>query len=232
MYTGINKELFILINTFASHTWSPFWANLTFLGDTMVSMVIMVLFIRKRADLVWAGLIAALIGTLIVHLIKVYLNIPRPPAVIDKNAINIIGPALFSHSFPSGHTVTIFTLAGILMYYFRGWIIRLGLIMIAILTGISRIAVGVHWPYDVIAGAAIGSLCAVTGIFIVTKLGWNSFKPLQVAIGFILIILNLYFLFFYDCKYEQAVYLQYAISITVLVAGTREVCLLLGQSRD
>jgi membrane-associated phospholipid phosphatase len=232
LITGINKELFILINTFAGNTWSFAWENLTLLGDTMVAIVILVLFIRKRADLVWAGIISAIIGTLIVNLLKVYLNVPRPPSLIDKNVINIFGPTLFARSFPSGHTVTIFSMAGILMFYFRSWFIRLGLILLALSTGISRIAVGAHWPSDVAAGGAIGCLCAVTGIFIVTKLGWKGFKPLQITIGFTLIILNLYFLFFYDCKYEQAIYLQYALSSAILVAGIREVYLLLGERMD
>jgi membrane-associated phospholipid phosphatase len=229
LITGINTDLFILINTFAENTWSFAWENLTLLGDTMVAMIILVLFIRKRADLVWAGIISAIIGTLIVNLLKVSLNVPRPPSLIDKNVINIIGPTLFSRAFPSGHTVTIFTLTGILMFYFRRWFVRLGLVILASLTGISRIVVGAHWPADVAAGGAIGCLCAVTGIFIVTKLGCKSFKPLQITIGSVLIILNLYFLFFYDCKYEQAIYLQYALSSAILAAGIREVYLLLGE---
>ena len=224
--TGINKDLFISINSFAAHTYPFIWANLTFMGDTLAASAIMILFIRKRPDLVWSGLIAAILGTLIVNILKQYFNAPRPPAIIDKNIINIIGPVLIGRSFPSGHTVTIFTLAGILMFFFRSFFIRIVLILIALLTGISRIAVGVHWPADVLAGAAIGCLCAMIGVYSVTRLRWNRIKPLQIVIGFALILSNFYLLVFYDCKYEQAIYFQYLFAFVTLVAGIREFYLL------
>jgi uncharacterized membrane protein HdeD (DUF308 family) len=113
------------------------------------------------------------------------------------------------------------------MFYFRSFLSRLSIVLLAFLVGISRIAVGVHWPADVLAGAALGTVCAVTGVFIVTKLGWNRNKSVQLIIGFLLILLDLYLLIFYESKYEQAIYLQYFFAFTVLVAGIREYYLLL-----
>jgi membrane-associated phospholipid phosphatase len=223
----MNKALFLGINSLGSNINPFIWANLTFLGDTMTACAIMLLFIRKRPDLIWSGIIATLIATLIVNIIKSYFDIPRPPATIDRNLIFIVGPSLYRHSFPSGHTVTIFALTGILMFYFRSLLSRLGMILLAFLVGISRIAVGVHWPADVLAGAALGIVCATTGVFIVTKLGWNMNKTVQLITGFLLILLDLDLMIFYDSKYEQAIYLQSFIAFTVLVAGIREYYLLL-----
>ncbi|MGD0755093.1 MAG: phosphatase PAP2 family protein, partial [Bacteroidales bacterium] len=227
LLTGMNKALFLGINSLGSNINPFIWANLTFLGDTMTACAIMLLFIRKRPDLIWSGIIATLIATLIVNIIKSYFDIPRPPATIDRNLIFIVGPSLYRHSFPSGHTVTIFALTGILMFYFRSLLSRLGMILLAFLVGISRIAVGVHWPADVLAGAALGIVCATTGVFIVTKLGWNMNKTVQLITGFLLILLDLDLMIFYDSKYEQAIYLQSFIAFTVLVAGIREYYLLL-----
>jgi membrane-associated phospholipid phosphatase len=227
LLTGLNKALFLGINSLGAYIYPFIWANLTFLGDTMTACAIMLLFIRKRPDLIWSGIFATLIATLIVNIIKSYFDIPRPPATIDKNLIFIIGPSLYRHSFPSGHTVTIFALAGILMFYFRNWLSRLSIVLLAFLVGISRIAVGVHWPADVIAGAALGTVCAMAGVFIVTKLGWNRNKSVQLIFGFLLILLDLYLLIFYESKYEQAIYLQSFFAFTVLVAGVREYYLLM-----
>jgi membrane-associated phospholipid phosphatase len=224
--TGINKTLFIAVNTFGQNFYSFFWANLTFLGDTLAACALMVLFIRKRPDLIWSGLLATLMATLIVNVIKSYFDIPRPPVVIDKNLISIIGPSLSRHSFPSGHTVTIFALAGILVFYFRTFLSRTCVMLLALMVGISRIAVGVHWPEDVLAGATIGILCATTGMYLVEKVRWNKNKLVQLIVGFLLILSIIYLLIFYDCRYEQARYLQFLFALTLLCIGIREYYLL------
>lgn len=230
--TGVNEVLFVKINSSAALLSSFIWANLTFLGDTMAACAIMLLFIRKRPDLVWSGIMATILASLIVNLVKSYYDIPRPAAIIDKDSINIIGPALYQRAFPSGHTVTIFTLTGILMFYFRSAVARLSMVFLAFLVGMSRIAVGAHWPADVLAGAALGLMCAVTGVYLVTKFGWNSYKPLQLAIGFILIVSVFYLLLFYDSRYEQANDLKYLLSVAVLIAGIREYILLLKRAPE
>jgi membrane-associated phospholipid phosphatase len=227
LLTGVNRTLFVDINSSASHLNPFIWANLTLLGDTLTACVIMILFIRKRPDLIWSGILAAFLGTIIVNILKFYFDIPRPPATIDKNLIFIIGPSLKRHSFPSGHTVTIFTLAGVLMFYFKYLLSKAGLVILALLVGISRIAVGVHWPVDVLAGAALGMVCATLGVFIITKLRWNRNRRAQLITGILLILSDLYLLVFYNCRYEQAVYLQSLIAIIVLIAGIREYYFLL-----
>jgi membrane-associated phospholipid phosphatase len=224
---GNNRALFININSYTAHSNPFIWANLTFLGDTLPACGIMLLFIRKRPDLVWSGILATLIATVIVNILKLYLNIPRPAAIIDRNLINIIGPALYRHSFPSGHTVTIFTLEAILIFYFRNFYMRLGIVLLALLTGISRIVVGAHWPIDILAGASLGIICGTMGVYIITRFGWNRSKSVQLIIGFILILSNFYLLLFYNCGYEQAIYLQSFMAIAVLVAGIREYYVLL-----
>lgn len=227
LLTGTNQFFFSDINSFAAHT-NPFvWSNLTFLGDTMVAGAIILLFIRKRPDLVWSGIAATIAGALIVNLFKYFLDSPRPAAVISGEVINIIGPALYKHSFPSGHTVTIFALAGILLFCIRSFYLKLGVIILAFAVGISRVAVGAHWPADVLAGASIGILSAMTGIYLSMKFRWQRMKTMQLIVGFVLIILDLYFLTFYDIRYEQAVYLKYLIAGTTLVIGIKEYYLLI-----
>jgi membrane-associated phospholipid phosphatase len=227
LLTGTNKALFTDINSFSKYTSSFIWSNLTFLGDALPAVVVMLLLIRKMPEAVWSGIVATIIATILVNVLKSYFSLPRPPAVIDKDIINIIGPAISSHSFPSGHTVTIFTLTGIAIFYFRSLSLRFFMVILAMLVGASRIVVGVHWPLDVLAGATIGILCAVTGVYIVTKLGWERQRYVQLTVGFLLILADLYLLFIYDCRYDQAISLQIVFALVVLVAGVREYYLLL-----
>jgi undecaprenyl-diphosphatase len=61
-------------------------------------------------------------------------------------------------SFPSGHTTTAFTIALILGHFSPLlWPFAL---LLATLVGLSRVALGAHFPSDVIAGMVLGCACA------------------------------------------------------------------------
>lgn len=68
------------------------------------------------------------------------------------------------NSFPSSHAVNIFAAAFFLSYYFRKfWPL---FYLIAVLVGYSRIYMGVHYPFDVIAGAVEGTLFGIMFVWI------------------------------------------------------------------
>lgn len=61
-------------------------------------------------------------------------------------------------SFPSGHTVGAFALAGVLLFGSRSWPLRIVAIALAAAIGLSRIFAFRHWASDVFASAAAGLL--------------------------------------------------------------------------
>lgn len=61
-------------------------------------------------------------------------------------------------SFPSGHTVGAFALAGVLLFGSRSWPLRIVAVALAAAIGISRIFAFRHWASDVFASAAAGLL--------------------------------------------------------------------------
>jgi undecaprenyl-diphosphatase len=62
-------------------------------------------------------------------------------------------------SFPSGHTLHAVAFAGIAVWYFPA--LALLLLPFVVLTALSRIALGLHYPSDVVAGAGIGAAVAL-----------------------------------------------------------------------
>lgn len=167
--TGSNHALFLFLNHATAHLPDALWSQLTLLGDTSVALALLALALYRRPRLVKAALIAALFTFAWVHGLKPLLALPRPPAVLDPTLLHIIGPAHRSGSFPSGHTATAFTLAGILILDGRRPALALALLPLAALVGLSRIAVGVHWPLDVLAGAFGGWLAAATGVHLAAR---------------------------------------------------------------
>ena len=71
-----------------------------------------------------------------------------------------------SPSFPSGHTATAFALATSLSVKYPKWYVIAPSPLWACSVGVSRMNEGVHYPSDVLAGAAIGAGCAVLNIYV------------------------------------------------------------------
>ncbi len=88
---------------------------------------------------------------------------PRPCHGLNGSpivsGIHLLVPCGSGYSFPSSHAVNNFAVAGFLSYYYRKW--SWVAFSFASLVGFSRIAVGVHYPSDVIGGAIVGLACAL-----------------------------------------------------------------------
>ncbi len=69
-------------------------------------------------------------------------------------------------SFPSGHTSAAFALATSLSIRYPKWYVIAPSAVWACSVGVSRMNEGVHYPTDVLAGAALGAGCAVANIYI------------------------------------------------------------------
>lgn len=80
---------------------------------------------------------------------------PRPFEVLDVHQV-------VNHSaggaFPSGHAAFFFALGAAIFVYDKKW--GSGFLIAAGLISIARVIGGVHWPADILAGAAVGALSA------------------------------------------------------------------------
>jgi membrane-associated phospholipid phosphatase len=120
-----------------------------------------------------AVLLAFVLGGVLSHALKLWFEVPRPGLVVPAESLHLIGtPALNRRSMPSGHATSAFTLAVLAIALlrrrgvFRG--LEVAIWSVAVLMAASRVAVGAHWPADVLAGAGLGLL-----------VGWVSWRLQQ-----------------------------------------------------
>ena len=214
-----NKSVFLLFNGLGSLTGDTLWANWTLLGDAWVALVLLLPFVGRRPGLVWAAVVTAVIAGVAVPLLKNLFAMPRPPAVLAADLIHIIGPAYKSRSFPSGHTTTAFVLAGVLSLHFRPYWIMVVSVIIAAGVGVSRMAVGVHWPLDVTVGAALGWLCAIAGSYGAARWRWGESLAGQRVIAVLLTLAALGLLFFFKEYAPLAAVLPKGVAILALLGA-------------
>lgn len=211
-----NQAVFLGINHAAAAMPAALWANLTAVGDTLVAFALLLPFARRRPDIAAAILLAALLTTLYVHGIKHLAALPRPAAVLDHAVFTVIGPALKAGAFPSGHTATAFALAALLGARLPARQLA-ALLLLAALVGISRIAVGAHWPADVLAGAAGGWLAGLAGLALARRWQVLHHPALCRTLQLILIACAVWLFTGHDSHYPDARRLEQAAAFAGIV---------------
>jgi membrane-associated phospholipid phosphatase len=82
-----------------------------------------------------------------------------------------------SHSFPSGHTTTAFTMALIMAHMINKKFWSLILPALALLAGYSRVYLAQHFPTDVLAGMCIGIVSAILSLIIFREIFKRKTNP-------------------------------------------------------
>ncbi len=107
--------------------------------------------IKQKAIYIGASVISSAVLTTI---LKKAVNRPRPFVTYpDIEKLSDGG----SGSFPSGHTSSAFSLATSLSLAYPKWYVIAPSLVWAGAVGYSRMDLGVHYPSDVLAGAALGA---------------------------------------------------------------------------
>jgi len=152
-------------------------AGVSFIGSLIPAAIIVVLVViflavtKKKLEPLFIAS-ATLISAFIYRLLKFVIARPRPDSeiirvLVDNNEA----------SFPSGHTVYAVVFYGLLFYLMPRFIrqpaavgiVRTVLLILIILTGISRVYLGAHWPSDVLGGFLLGGLLLSLTIVLYNK---------------------------------------------------------------
>ena len=157
--------MFIYLNTLCAPVAAPVWTALSLLGNGWGVLGVTAPLLVLAPRLMWAWLCAAPFAIVFARTGKFLLEAPRPAALVDNAHMRIVGETLHNVAMPSGHTLTAFAAAAALFFALpavrRGR--HLWLFALALGVGLSRMAVGAHWPADVAMGAVLGLLSGLCG---------------------------------------------------------------------
>lgn len=120
---------------------------------------------RKWAEIILV-FFTAFFARGITEVLKYIVHAPRPFIKL-QNVVPLISESAYS-SFPSGHA-TFYMALGVAIYLTHK---RAGVFFIfcALIIGLARIAVGVHFPIDILAGFALGIIVPVLVKYFYKKL--------------------------------------------------------------
>ena len=126
------------------------------LGLLWIVLALVLCGVYRRLGVLWLTLIAVALADWSATGLKALIDRDRPP--VDYARPKALVPVPRDASFPSGHAATSFAAATMLTFAFPR--LAPGLFVLAAAVAFSRVYVGVHYPLDVVGGAALGVLVA------------------------------------------------------------------------
>jgi membrane-associated phospholipid phosphatase len=156
-------EIIQKINQYNSPFFDFFFQYFTYLGDGMICIILIIVFMKNKAfrfNFAISSLLILIVSSVLKMII--FKDSMRPITFFENNLsqIHTIPSVLIfsKYSFPSGHTMVAFGMASLLSTFFKDKIFGFIFFVLALLVGFSRIYLFQHFLIDVIFGAIIGLL--------------------------------------------------------------------------
>lgn len=188
---GLNTQIFYAVNHIQGGKW---YEKFMLLGATLGDyhyypfyflLVAIVAFIHssrqpeaRRKDYLWRwGSVLAVLcisyvaDGLMLLALKNITAFPRPFKILPEGSVHLIGPLMdiskHHQSFPSAHA-SFSMLIAVGLWPMLNAIGKAGFVFFALWIGVSRLAMGVHFPVDVIVGYMLGLI-----VVLLVRWGWN-----------------------------------------------------------
>lgn len=179
-FAGIDQSIAVAIHRlydWGGAFFTPFFEFISVLGDGglfLIAVSVVLILFKPTRHCGTAMLLALGIGALFTNLyLKVVIARPRP--YVDESSVFyqiwlVMGQHMESDkSFPSGHTTAAFSaMTALFLMGDKRW--SWTAYIFAILMGVSRIYLMVHYPSDVFGGIAVGLLAGSIGSVIAVSL--------------------------------------------------------------
>ena len=215
----LEPAMFVSLNTLCAPVAAPVWTGLSLLGNAWGVLGVTAPLLVLAPRLMWAWLCAAPFAIVFARTGKFFIESPRPAAGVDNAQMRIVGETLHNVSMPSGHTLTAFAVASGLYFAIpearrvrHAW-----LWLLAAGAGLSRIAVGAHWPGDVAVGASLGMLSGMLGQTLLARMGPAHCQPTHWSLRLVAVLLAFaaYHLLFEELDFAENRPAQYLLALVV-----------------
>lgn len=171
-----NRSTNILNNLFSKEHLDVFFKIITKFGEGYLEICILfflLLLIKKKQGREYYFLSKGVIYTfisssIVVSILKRVIGRERPYVSFNPDKFyglkylynhNLINDSKL-HSFPSGHTITIFVTVWFLCFNLKSKVLKVCLFVLGILVGVSRIYLTYHWTSDVLTSIILSYFIA------------------------------------------------------------------------
>jgi membrane-associated phospholipid phosphatase len=215
-------ELFYSLNRYFRVLPDGVWAALSMLGTGWCVYAMASPLLVRAPQVFVSWLCAAPLAGVLTRLGKEWASNMRPLGVLDEKTIHVIGEPLYLAAMPSGHTMTSFAAATAIYFSLSPHTRKpqLWLFVLALMAGLSRIAVGAHWPADVAVGAAAGVLSGLVGAWLAQKISPQHLQPQSWLMRGVAVLgfYSFYVLIEDEMGFEQNMILHYPLALLLGVS--------------
>ena len=170
-----DDKVFAFFSSFSTAGFIQTMKVFTFFGSSYFLLpaylvLVAYFFVKRKSAYAIDIAIIAISSTALMQLLKIIFHRQRPDLPIIKG--------ITSYSFPSGHALSAFIFCSILVFIVRNgawtntykWIASVLLMLCALLIGVSRIALKVHYPTDVIASYCLGIVWVIVSLYLLKNM--------------------------------------------------------------
>lgn len=226
----VNQALFLKLNNVSQIFPDNAWGFLTTLSDPVVAPLLVFSLFNRNQLFLRAFFITLILALLSNYALKHGFGFERPSALLAPATFNMIGPDLTSPSFPSGHTLTIFSLMGLVSAWYQKRTVSITVLFIAALISFARISVGAHWPSDVLFGALVGCVIGWLAVEIHSRLDKTIPEKLVLSACFIVLFSGILSLIS-KTPYPSGQWLSTAASLFAIAYALRSITELLHRQK-